>query len=97
MGRRNAPRTEPDCSCCAKKKKKEKTGGGAGRRRKAFLVGSISPEICGGEHNHFFFFFSWEVKRGSKNERADGHSGPYRKVTFERTMAGLFGHVRCYE
>lgn len=37
--------------------------------------------------------------RESKNERAEfyRHSGPYRKVTFERTIARLFGRVCCYE
>ena len=38
------------------------------------------------------------AKKEKKNpERAEvyRHSGPYRKVTFERTIARLFGHICC--
>lgn len=69
----------------------------AGRRRKAFLVGSISAEIL--EDNTAIW--GRGAHQGSKKkktpERAEvyRHSGPYRKVTFERTIARLFGHICC--
>lgn len=67
----------------------------AGRRRKAFLVGSISVEIL--EDNTTIW--GRGALQGSKKkthpETAEvcRHSGPYRKVTFERTIARLSGHI----
>ena len=88
-----------------KPQKKEKTDGGgggggllAGRRRKAFLVGSISAEILEDNTAIWGGRTPGEQKKKKKNpERAEvyRHSGPYRKVTFERTIARLFGHICC--
>lgn len=95
-GRRNAPRTEPNCSSCVKKKGKR--GGGRGGRLSAwaqFLWRYLEDHTA-----IFYFFLDGEGgPGGAKSEGAafHGHSGPCRKVTFERTIAGLFGHTRCYE
>lgn len=96
MGHRNAPRTEPNCSSCVKKK--EKTGGGGRGKKKSFPCRfDFSGDIW--RITQPFFLVGGGGGKGEQERESefDGHSGPYRKVTFERTMAGLFGHVRCYE
>ena len=99
MGHRNAPRTEPNCS--SRMQKKEKTEGvGVGgcwleEEEKLFLsvqflqrFWRITQPFGGGGHSR-------GAKKKTHPERAEvsRHSGPYRKVTFERTIARLSGHI----
>lgn len=78
-------------------KKKEKTEGGRwlGEEEKLPLLAQFLWRYL---EDHTAIFLAGSLG-GSKTERVgfDGHSGPYRKVTFERTIARLFGHICGYE